>query len=148
MEKSTATTAGVQQPVNNTSDVAQSNPLSAFLPFIAIFVLFYFLIIRPQQKREAQKKEKLGKLKKGDKVVTNSGIIGEISKIIDDNRVIVKISDNTEVEMYKSFVAEIIDTKLHTVNSDKQKTDNVVKDKKTTKGKVEPKKSKETKEEK
>ncbi len=143
MEKTT--TAEVQQPVNNSADVAQSNPLSAFLPFVAIFVLFYFLIIRPQQKREAQKKEKLGKLKKGDKVITNGGIIGEVSKILDEHRVLVKISDNAEVEMYKSFITEIIDTKLHTSSTAKAKSDSNPKEKKTNKGKLETKKAKEEK---
>ena len=143
MEKTT--TAEVQQPVNNSADVAQSNPLSTFLPFVAIFVLFYFLIIRPQQKREAQKKDKLSKLKKGDKVITNGGIIGEVSKILDEHRVLVKISDNAEVEMYKSFITEIIDTKLHTSSTAKAKSDSNSKEKKTNKGKLETKKAKEEK---
>ena len=143
MEKTT--TAEVQQPVNNSADVAQSNPLSTFLPFVAIFVLFYFLIRRPQQKREAQKKDKLSKLKKGDKVITNGGIIGEVSKILDEHRVLVKISDNAEVEMYKSFITEIIDTKLHTSSTAKAKSDSNSKEKKTNKGKLETKKAKEEK---
>ena len=86
--------------------------LTGFLPIILICVLFYFLIMRPQQKKEAAKREKLNQLKKGDCVVTNGGVVGKIDKIVNDAEVTVEISNGVIVRMYKNFIAEILDKSL------------------------------------
>ena len=65
--------------------------------------------MRPQQKKEAAKKEKLNQLKKGDFIVTNGGVVGKIDKIVNDAEVTVEISSGVIVRMYKNFVAEILD---------------------------------------
>jgi preprotein translocase subunit YajC len=71
-----------------------------------IFVVFYFLIIRPQKKRQQQHQSMLGQLKKGDRVITSSGMYGTIFAIQDDqNKVVLKISDDIKVEFVKSQIA-------------------------------------------
>ncbi|MCK5126867.1 MAG: preprotein translocase subunit YajC [candidate division Zixibacteria bacterium] len=75
-------------------------------PIVLIFIIFYFLLIRPQQKKQKEHKKLLGALGKGDKVVTNSGMFGVISSINEEkNIVVLKISENVKVEFTKSSIA-------------------------------------------
>ena len=108
--------------------------LTGFLPIILICVLFYFLIMRPQQKKEAAKREKLNQLKKGDCVVTNGGVVGKIDKIVNDAEVTVEISNGVIVRMYKNFIAEILDK-----NVDLPEAKEVKKEKATRRSKKEEK---------
>jgi preprotein translocase subunit YajC len=79
---------------------------SFFIMMALIFVVFYFLIIRPQKKRQQQHQSMLGQLKKGDRVITSSGMYGTIFAIQDDqNKVVLKISDDIKVEFVKSQIA-------------------------------------------
>ena len=73
-----------------------------FIPLILIFVIFYFFLIRPQQKKVKEHKAMVENLSRGDKVVTSSGIIGVIERIIDNDKVEVLIADNVKVEIIKS----------------------------------------------
>ncbi len=77
---------------------------SSFLPLILIFVIFYFLLIRPQSKKAKDHREMMGNLKKGDKIVTNGGIHGVIEGV-DENTLTVKISENTKIKVGRSYVA-------------------------------------------
>ena len=72
-----------------------------FVPLILIFVIFYFFLIRPQQKKVKEHKSMVESLKKGDKVVTSGGITGTISRVIDNDKVEVEIADNVTVEVVK-----------------------------------------------
>ena len=101
-----------QQVPSTDGAPSPSGALTSFLPIILICVLFYFLIMRPQQKKEAAKREKLNQLKKGDCVVTNGGVVGKIDKIVNDAEVTVEISNGVIVRMYKNFIAEILDKKV------------------------------------
>ena len=75
-------------------------------PIVLIFVIFYFLLIRPQQKKQKEHQKLLTALTKGDKVVTNSGMFGVISSINEEkNIVVLKISENVKVEFTKSSIA-------------------------------------------
>jgi len=104
-----------------TCDVPSSaGALSGMLPIVLICVLFYFLIMRPQQKKEAAKREKIKQLKKGDSVVTNGGIIGRVDKVISETEVGIEISTGVVVNMYKSFIAEILEKKVEIPSSDKE----------------------------
>lgn len=76
---------------------------SAILPFVLIFVIFYFLLIRPQQKQRTKHADFLAKLKDGEEVITNSGIIGTV-KSINDQSIYLEISKGVEVKMLKSFI--------------------------------------------
>ena len=76
--------------------------IAQFIPLILIFVIFYFFLIRPQQKKIKDHKLMVNNLKRGDKVVTSGGIIGTIERIIDAEKVEVLISDNVKVEVVKA----------------------------------------------
>jgi preprotein translocase subunit YajC len=83
---------------------AQVNPIMQFVPFIFIFGIFYFLIIRPQRQREKEHKALLGKLAKNDEVVTAAGIHGTVVSV-KDTTVIIRIDENVKMEIDKSAVA-------------------------------------------
>ena len=72
-----------------------------FIPLILIFVIFYFFLIRPQQKKVKDHKNMVENLKRGDKVVTSGGIVGTIERIIDNEKVEVLISDDVKVEVVR-----------------------------------------------
>ena len=76
--------------------------IGQFIPLILIFVIFYFFLIRPQQKKVKEHKTMVENLKRGDKVVTSAGIIGTIERIIDQDKVEILIAENVKVEVIKS----------------------------------------------
>ena len=78
----------------------------SLVPFILIFVVFYFLLILPQQRKQKQHKEMLGKLKKGDKIITSSGMWGSITRLEKDTAT-VQIDDNTRVKIQRDNIARI-----------------------------------------
>jgi preprotein translocase subunit YajC len=78
--------------------------LAQFLPLILLFVIFYFLIIRPQQKQQKAHKEMLASLKKGDKLVTSGGLIAEVVKP-EEEFLKIKIGDDTVVRLDRAYVA-------------------------------------------
>ena len=75
--------------------------IGQFIPLILIFVIFYFFLIRPQQKKVKDHKNMVENLKRGDKVVTSGGIVGTIERIIDNEKVEVLISDDVKVEVLR-----------------------------------------------
>ena len=86
---------------------AQGNPVLSFLPLILMFVVFYFLLIRPQQKRQKDHAEMVKNLKKGDRVVTSGGVIGEIQTLQDDY-VVLRVGDQgMKIEVLRSAVSEL-----------------------------------------
>ena len=84
---------------------AGQNPLAAFMPLILIFVIFYFLLIRPQQKRQKQHQQMLESLKAGDEVILSGGIYGKIDRIIDQNTFLVEIDNGVKVKVIKSAIS-------------------------------------------
>ena len=76
--------------------------IAQFIPLILIFVIFYFFLIRPQQKKAKEHKIMVENLKRGDKVVTSGGIIGTVERIIGNDKAEIVISDNVKVEIVKS----------------------------------------------
>ena len=76
--------------------------IGQFIPLILIFVIFYFFLIRPQQKKVKDHKAMVEALKTGDKVITSGGILGTVERIIDNEKVEVKISDNVNVEVVRA----------------------------------------------
>ena len=75
--------------------------IGQFIPLILIFVIFYFFLIRPQQKKVKDHKIMVENLKRGDKVITTGGIVGTIDRIIDNEKVEVEISENVKVEIIR-----------------------------------------------
>jgi preprotein translocase subunit YajC len=82
------------------------SPFSMLLPILGMLLIFYFLMIRPQQKRQKEMQKMLTALKKGDRVLTASGLYGVVSGLRDDV-VVLKIADNVKVEMLKSAVTAV-----------------------------------------
>jgi preprotein translocase subunit YajC len=85
---------------------AGAGGLLSLVPFVLIFVIFYFLLIRPQQKKQKEQKTLLDSLKKGDKVVTTSGIWGTVTNLGKET-VTLQISDNTKIKMQRDNVARV-----------------------------------------
>ena len=75
-----------------------------FVPLILIFVIFYFFLIRPQQKKVKEHKFMVTSLKRGDQVITSGGIVGKIEKVLDDDKIDLLIAENVTVQVIKSTV--------------------------------------------
>jgi preprotein translocase subunit YajC len=86
---------------------AGPNPIASFIPLILIFVIMYFLLFRPQMRRQKEQSKLVSTLKTGDRVVTSSGIHGLISNV-KETTVIVKVADNVKIEMEKSAVTNVV----------------------------------------
>ena len=80
----------------------EGSGIGQFIPLILIFVIFYFFLIRPQQKKVKEHKAMVESLKRGDKVVTSGGITGTVERLIDNDKVEVEIAENVKVEIVKS----------------------------------------------
>ena len=79
-----------------------------FIPLILIFVIFYFFLIRPQQKKIKDHKAMVGALKRGDRVVTSGGIIGTIERVSDNDKLELQISENVTVEVVRSTIQSLL----------------------------------------
>ena len=79
-----------------------------FIPLILIFVIFYFFLIRPQQKKIKDHKSMVSALKRGDEVITSGGIVGRIEKVYDDDKIDLIISDNIAVKVVKSTIQSLL----------------------------------------
>ena len=79
-----------------------------FIPLILIFVIFYFFLIRPQQKRVKDHKSMVESLKKGDEVITSGGIIGVVDRVMEDDRIEVILSDDVKVQIIKSTITSLL----------------------------------------
>ena len=77
------------------------------LPFVLIFIIMYFLILRPQRQQAKRREEMLKAIRRGDTVVTNGGIIGKVSKVVDDSEVELQIADGVKVRALRSLIAEV-----------------------------------------
>ena len=85
-----------------------SSGIAQFIPLILIFVIFYFFLIRPQQKRVKEHKLMVATLKRGDQVITSGGIVGRIEKVLDDDKVDLVISDNVTIKVVKSTIQSLL----------------------------------------
>jgi len=81
--------------------------LMSLLPFVLIFVIMYFLILRPQQKRVKQHQEMVKNVRRGDTVVTNGGLVGKVSKVIDDDQIEIEIADDVRIRQMRQMVADV-----------------------------------------
>ena len=86
---------------------AQTNPILTFLPLIVMFVVFYFLLIRPQQKKQREHREMVKNLKKGDRIVTSGGIIGTVHTLQDDYLFLRVGDQDTKIEVLRSAIQEV-----------------------------------------
>ena len=98
---------------------AGASGLEAVFPLLLIFVVFYFLLIRPQQKKAKQHKAMLEAVRRGDKIVTGGGIIGTVNKVIDENEISVEISNVVKVSVQIGLLDTVL-SKTEPVNEDKK----------------------------
>jgi preprotein translocase subunit YajC len=87
-------------------DGGQGNPIAAFLPLIIMFAIFYFLLIRPQQKKAKQHKKMLADLTRGDYVLTGGGLYGRIQEV-DGDVLTVELAENLKVKVNRSFISSL-----------------------------------------
>jgi preprotein translocase subunit YajC len=99
-----------------------ASPFASILPLLMIFVVFYFLLIKPQQKRMKAHQAAIAGLKKGDKVVTGGGIIGKITKLNDAETVTVEIASGVEVVVAKSTISGLVGAPVAAVVAEKKKS--------------------------
>ena len=85
-----------------------SSGFAQFIPLILIFVIFYFFLIRPQQKKIKDHKAMVSALKRGDEVVTSGGIIGKIERIAGDDKVDILIADNVTIQVVQSTISSLL----------------------------------------
>ena len=81
--------------------------LVQFVPFVLIFVIMWFLIIRPQQRRAKQHADMIKAVRRGDTVVTTGGIVGRVTRVTDDPEIEVEIADNVRVKLVRTMIAEV-----------------------------------------
>jgi len=81
--------------------------LVQFMPLILIIVIMYFLILRPQQRKVKMHQEMIKALRRGDTVVTNGGLVGKVTKVVDDDQIEVEVADGVRVRQMRSMVSEV-----------------------------------------
>jgi preprotein translocase subunit YajC len=81
--------------------------VTSLLPFVLIFVIMYFLILRPQQKRVKTHQEMVKNVRRGDTVITNGGLVGRVTKVIDDAEIEIELSDEVRVRQMRSMIADV-----------------------------------------
>ena len=91
---------------------AQASPLggdavSMLIPFVLVIVMAYFLILRPQQKRSKEHQELIKNLRRGDTVVTSGGLVGKVTKVVDEEQIEVEIADGVRVRQVRSMVSGV-----------------------------------------
>ena len=82
--------------------------IAQFIPLILIFIIFYFFLIRPQQKRVKEHKSMVESLKRGDEVITSGGIIGVVQRVMEDDRIEVDLGDNIKVQIIRSTITSLL----------------------------------------
>ena len=82
--------------------------IAQFIPLILIFVIFYFFLIRPQQKRVKDHKAMVASLKRGDEIITSGGIIGTIDRVMEDDRIEVTIGESVKVQIIRSTITSLL----------------------------------------
>lgn len=80
---------------------------SLFVPLIAMFAIMYFLVLRPQQQRLKAHREMVANVRRGDVIVTSGGMIGKVTRVVDENEVQVEIAENVRVRLLRSTIAEV-----------------------------------------
>ncbi|NRA31475.1 MAG: preprotein translocase subunit YajC [Parvularculaceae bacterium] len=87
--------------------VPAQNPIMSIIPFVLIFVVFYFLLIRPQQQARKKHEELVQGVKRGDTVVTAGGLVGKVTKVSDGAEVTVKLAEGVEVQAIKATLSDV-----------------------------------------
>jgi preprotein translocase subunit YajC len=81
--------------------------LMSLLPFVLIFVIMYFLILRPQQKRVKTHQEMVKNVRRGDTVITNGGLVGKVTKVVDDNEIEIEIAPDVKIRQLRQMISDV-----------------------------------------
>jgi preprotein translocase subunit YajC len=84
-----------------------SDMLTSLLPFVLIFVIMYFLILRPQQKRVKQHGEMVKNVRKGDTVITSGGLVGRVTKVVDDDQIEMEVADGVRIRQMRQMISDV-----------------------------------------
>lgn len=84
-----------------------SEMIVSLLPFVLIFVIMYFLVLRPQQRRVKQHQELVKNVRRGDTVITSGGLVGKVTKVVDDDHLEIEVADGVRVRQMRSMVSEV-----------------------------------------
>jgi preprotein translocase subunit YajC len=103
------------------------------LPLVFIFGIMYFVLIRPQQKKAKEHREMLNQINRGDRVITNGGLIGEVHQVVDENEIHLEIADGVRVRVARSMIAQLMEKTrpLSVVSSSKTSASSSAKEKKS-----------------
>jgi preprotein translocase subunit YajC len=105
-EPSAVPSLGFASPPPADPNAPQPSPFSFFVPMILMFVIFYFVLIRPQQKAKKEQDQLISGVKTGDRITTTGGILGTVANV-KDKTVIVRVADNVKVELLKTHIATV-----------------------------------------
>ena len=83
------------------------DPINIVVPMLAVFAIMYFMVVRPQQTRAKRHQEMLKAVRRGDVVVTNGGLVGKVTKVVDDDQVEVEVADGVRVRQVRSMIADV-----------------------------------------
>lgn len=100
-------TSAFAQGAPASSSLGSGDFLIQLLPFLAIFVIMWFLVLRPQQKRVKEHREMVKNVRRGDTVVTAGGIIAKVTKVVDDGEVQIEIADNVRARLARAMISEV-----------------------------------------
>jgi preprotein translocase subunit YajC len=94
-------------PVYAQASPLGGDPFSVLIPLVLVMVIFYFLMFRPQQKRAKEHQELIKNLRRGDTVVTSGGLVGKVTKVVDEEQIEVEIADGVRVRQVRSMVSGV-----------------------------------------
>ena len=94
-------------PVYAQASPLGGDPFSVLIPLVLVMVIFYFLMFRPQQKRAKEHQELIKNLRRGDTVVTSGGLVGKVTKVVDEDQIEVEIADGVRVRQVRSMVSGV-----------------------------------------
>ena len=84
-----------------------TSPIGGILPFVLIFVIMYFLILRPQQRRVRQHQEMVKNVRRGDTVITSGGLIAKVTKVVDDDKIEIELADGVRAMQMRQMVSDV-----------------------------------------
>lgn len=139
MSETTETTLVESSSIEEAPKTHEPGAFTSFIPLLVMLAIFYFLLIRPQEKKRKAQESLVSGVKNGEKVVTNTGIYGRVTKINEnDNTINLEIANNVEIKIMKSAIATILDRKTADKSENKKEASKPAKKqaKKTTKKKA------------
>ena len=98
----------ISDAVAATGAPAQGSPMSLILMLVVFGLIFYFMILRPQQKRTKEHKNLMNSIAKGDEVLTNGGLVGRVTKVSETGYIAIELNENNEVVIKRDFVAAVL----------------------------------------